>query len=324
MCLDFFRTYPRLDKNGRAYLRGRVMDWTLAIALLVFWMAIFPSALWQALDPFARDPLILLVAHILAFFGLLGTFNGNALLPARWTFGGPLIRGDYDGAIHRIDRLLRFRPQNILFKSWRGYVLLLAGRYDEAERLWRDLLLNSQTNGGTLGIAASNLGYALMGQERFDEALPYLEVGVRMTPELGSIYSGVATYYLRQNIEPERSLEFMSHAVALTPRPKKLKGLEAYLWSTLLSSQAVAAVRSGEQSLTDNSLNLAFADSDPRFLPGVAGLHYDAGRVAQARGDTAGAESHFTRAIELDPHGHVGKQASRARREIEERGEMLQ
>jgi tetratricopeptide (TPR) repeat protein len=240
---------------------------------------------------------------------VLLVLNTNMRLPQQWVSGAPLARGDYDGALRRVDFLLRWRPHNTLFQSMRAILLLFAARPEEAERITRGLLANPETMSANLGITATNLGYALLGQRRYDEALPLLEAGVHILPEYGTTYSGVAGYYLRQKIEFQRALELKNRAVELTPRPKKRKGIECYGWVTLLSGLAEAAALAGDDARADAALNQAFADCDRGFIPGLANLHTDAGLIARHRGNEADAYSHFAHAAELDPHGYAGQQA---------------
>lgn len=306
MSAALIRAYPTQDANGRAFLRGRVMDWTAAILLLLLLTNILPAWLWQQLDPAGISIMALFVLSLLGIIAFTAVLSANQRLPVYWVFQGPLERGDYDGALRRVDLLLRWRPQNVYFQSMRGILLLFAVRPDEAERVTRDLLANPHTHGPTLASSATNLGYALLGQKRYDEALPFLEAGVRIMPEYGSLYSGVANYYSRQKIETQRALALRNRAVELTPRPKKVRGIDSYMWVGLLSGLAVAAARAGDDARANAALNQAFKDCDRRFIPVLAVVHCDAGLIAQLQGHEADAQSHFAHAIELDPHGYAG------------------
>ncbi len=315
MSVALIRAYPTQDANGRAFLRGRVMDWTGAILLLLMLTSIFPAWLWQQLDPAGSNFMTLFFVYIVGIIAFTIVLVANQRLPVYWVFRGPLERGDYDGALRRVELLLRWCPQNIYFKSMRAILLLFAVRPDEAEQLTRDLLANPHTNSATLASTATNLGYALLRQNRYDDALPFLEAGVRIQPEFGSLYGGVASYYSRQKIEPQRALELRNRAVELTPRPKKLRGIESYMWVGLLSGLAVAAAQAGDDSRADAALNQAFKDCDRRFIPALATVHSDAGLIARLRGHEADAQSHFAHAAELDPNGHGGHVARGAARD---------
>jgi tetratricopeptide (TPR) repeat protein len=312
MSVALIRVYPKQDANGRAFLRGRVMDWTAAILLLLLFISVFPAWAWQQLDPKGINIVALSIVSLLGIAAFAVVLWANQRLPIYWVFHGPLQRGDYEGALRRVDLLLRWRPQNIYFKSLRGILLLLAVRSGEAETMMRELLANPHTNGMSVATSATNLGYALLGQKRYDEALLFLEAGVRIQPEYGSLYSGVASYYSRQKIEAQRDLELRNRALELTARPKKLRGIDSYMWASLLSGLAVAAAQAGDDARANAALNQAFQDCDRRFLPAVAAVHCDAGLVAQAQGFAADAESHFAHAIELDPNGHAGHTARQA------------
>jgi tetratricopeptide (TPR) repeat protein len=315
MSLALIRAYPTQDANGRAFLRGRVIDWTAAVLLLLFLTNALPAWLWQQLDPAGINIMALFVLSLLGIIAFTAVLSANQRLPVYWVFHGPLERGDYDGALRRVDLLLRWRPQNIYFKSMRGILLLFAMRPDEAERVTRDLLANPHTNGATVATSATNLGYALLGQKQYGDALPFLEAGVRIMPEYGSLYSAVASYYSRQKIEPQRAMELRNRAVELTPRPKKVRGIESYMWVGMLSGLAVAAAQAGDDARANVALNQAFKDCDRRFIPVLAVVHCDAGLIARLQGHEADAQSHFAHAVELDPHGYAGHVAREALQE---------
>jgi tetratricopeptide (TPR) repeat protein len=185
MSLALIRAYPKQDGQGRAFLRGRMMDWTAAILLLLLLTNVLPAWLWQQLDPVGINIMALFVLSLLGIIAYSAALSANQRLPVYWVFRGPLERGDYEGALRRVDWLLRWRPQNIYFKSMRGILLLFAVRVEEAERVTRDLLANPNAHWTTLASSATNLGYALLGQKRYDEALPFLEAGVRSCRNTG-------------------------------------------------------------------------------------------------------------------------------------------
>jgi tetratricopeptide (TPR) repeat protein len=199
----------------------------------------------------------------------------------------------------------------------RAILLLLAVRVEEAERATRDLLANPHTPWATLASSATNVGYALLGQKRYEGALTFLEAGVHIMPEYGSLYSGVASYYSRQKIEPQRAMKLRNRALELTARPKKLRGIDSYMWVGLLSGLAVAAARAGDDARANVALNQAFKDCDRRFLPALAVVHCDAGLIARLQGHEADAQSHLAHAIELDPLGYAGHVAREAMAEAQ-------
>ena len=70
---------------------------------------------------------------------------------------------------------------------------------------------------------------------------------------------------------------------------------------------AALAIREGDGKLAETSINraLAIAPADPTLL-------FQAGHVAQFNGDVPGARDYWTRAIERDPKGRIGRDAREA------------
>lgn len=100
-----------------------------------------------------------------------------------------LQRGDYDRAIHELNRALELNPSHALGHALRGGVLMWAGRAAEAI----GALETALTFDPSSPIAAMNLGFAYYLAERYEDAVRVLERGhVRESTQILQIYRHVA------------------------------------------------------------------------------------------------------------------------------------
>ncbi len=72
-----------------------------------------------------------------------------------------------------------------------AYIHGVRGELDDAIKYYRLTLERDQTNPYTF----ANLGYALLQQERFDEALPMLDKALELKPDCGEAHLSYANYY---------------------------------------------------------------------------------------------------------------------------------
>ena len=140
---------------------------------------------------------------------------GAMWLPTHWTIAA-LRRANYDRALKRVRLLRRLRPRSPLLLFLHGTVLLEGGRHTEAEELLRESLAEGQdspSHAEAQGSALENLGYALLEQQRYGEAVQAFEGSIEINPGSAGPYSGLAEAYLRQATDPERALELMEKAL---------------------------------------------------------------------------------------------------------------
>jgi tetratricopeptide (TPR) repeat protein len=171
-------------------------------------------------------------------------------------------------------------------------------------------------NSSVLSVALSNLGHTLIAQRRYVEALPLVEASLRIAPQHGALYRALANLYLYQQAYPDRALEIVGFALDHTPQPQSNFLLQGFQWTALKGNEAQAAALTGRDTRANAALELAFSQTDPTFVPGIASLHLNAGIVRQIQGDFVGARAHFECALQLDPHGAAGQDAERALRDL--------
>ena len=86
-----------------------------------------------------------------------------------YLMNGALRRGDYDRALNVVRWFHFYNPSGMEPLRMSGHILLLAGRYGEAEDTLRRSLASSHAR-QSYGQALEYLGDALMEQGRYDEA----------------------------------------------------------------------------------------------------------------------------------------------------------
>jgi tetratricopeptide (TPR) repeat protein len=244
---------------------------------------------------------------------LVSTFSVT-WLPTLWTVGA-LSRANYSAALRRVRLLRRFQPRSPLFLFLHGTVLLFAGHHAEAEKLLRESLAEGQNNPSLAkaqGNALENLGYALLEQQRYGEAIQAFEGSIEIIPESAGPYSGLAEVYLRQGIKPERALELMEKALEHKLRSRQTRRTDLYRLGKMWGNHAWALAMLGQHTKAAESLDHAFSEANQNHKPGLAGLYYRAGQTMRLRGAQATATEYLERAREIDPQGTAGNLAARA------------
>ena len=102
-----------------------------------------------------------------------------------------LRRGDYEGALKIIRWFHFYNPSGSEAMRMSGHILLLAGRYPEAEDALRRSFSSSQA-GANLLMALEYLGDTLMEEGRYDEAQRSFEAALHTFTWLRRPYRGMA------------------------------------------------------------------------------------------------------------------------------------
>ncbi len=223
-------------------------------------------------------------------------------------------RGDYDGALKLIRWFYFYNPSSMEALRMSGHMLLLAGRYREAEVTLRRSLASSQAR-ESYGSALEYLGDALMEQGRYEEASRSYEAALHAFPWLHRPYRGLAEMLLRQEKNPEEALARVEEIVdfsGLSWHKRKLNGAPQDDYWAL---KAWALARLGRSSEAALAIENALKATNKDCLPDLAATHYRAGMAMQALGHLTSANQHFRRAVELDPRGRRGTLANMALRE---------
>jgi tetratricopeptide (TPR) repeat protein len=214
-----------------------------------------------------------------------------------------LSRAEYDEAGKVIVRFHLYNPDSPKALRHRTLVLLVAGRYREAEETARRAL--AVTRNSWQATVLDYLGSALMEQGRYDEATRSFEAALKATPKFRRPYIGLANVVLRQHRDPRRALELLEQ-VGTSKRPLGPELRDEY-WAL----KAWALAESGQTSEVAPAIENAFRYT-PQSKPGVAFTCYNAGMAMLAMGEEAKAREYFQRARNSDPEGRWGKLAKEA------------
>jgi hypothetical protein len=292
-------------KQTIARATGSALAWLAFLLTLQFGLDWFFKA-------FRNPGIAVIIIFVLVPF--LGLLIGLAVeWPLRWV-NAKLRRGDYVSALWRVDALLPWWPKAAGLRYVRGTVLLFAGRSQEAESDLRESSASGSGKGTKpQAIALSNLGYALLDQERYAEASQSFEQSNTMTPASGSAFNGLAEVLLRQDQQPFEALRNLDRAIELKRGWRKTdRHMLAYMWAN--RAWALGNLGRTEEALA--ALQDAEKENTPNFVPGFAGAHWRMGMALIAMDRRAEALEHFRRANEADPHGNYGNRAAKAMRDF--------
>jgi hypothetical protein len=298
----------------RSYLIG-----TLVVLAVLAVLIVIRSVLARVGAPLLSriDRGWILGVALLVIVLFLGALYVVTMFPA-WTLKRILDRGDYETALSRVERATKgqSRPTQLFFQ---GTILMLAGRYEEGEQALRAGLVAGRgiVAPEQQSVALENLGWALIAQGRYDEAIRALETAIQLRPGGSDSYAVLAEAYLFQGIEPEKALTLARQAVR-NKRRRFLWGLlvDRYVYANAWADQAWAHALLGRYEEADKALAHAFRVAEKGFRPAFAGVHYRAGCIKQLMGDREAALSHHRAAAELDPLGHYGRLAAQSLHEL--------
>jgi tetratricopeptide (TPR) repeat protein len=219
-------------------------------------------------------------------------------------------RGDWEGALRWNRRFSVLRPEGANALRTRGLILLLAGRYGEAEGVLRRAVTASKSGFGQ-AIALEFLADVLMEQGRYDEAMRGFEAALHAYAGYRRPYRGMAEALLRQRRDPMRALELVESILAdggKTPgRLTNGKVLDDY-WS--LKAWALAELgRGGEvPAAAENAIRATNLKSATE----TALTYHRLGMAMQVLGNESAANDYLKRARDADPTGRRGKLAKAA------------
>jgi len=227
---------------------------------------------------------------------------------------GAAKRGDYDSALNIIRWTYFYNPWSMEALRMSGHMLLLAGRYREAEDTLRRSLASSRAT-ESYGQALEYLGDALMEQGRYDEAMRSYEAALLAFEWRRRPYRGMAELLLRRGGNPSTALEYVEKIldfsdISWVERKGNGKTQDDY-WGL----KAWALARVGRASEVAEAIENALKATTRNSAPDMASTHYRAGMALQAIGDEPVPREHFRLAVQYDPHGRRGALAQAALRE---------
>ena len=226
-----------------------------------------------------------------------------------WPYHGVFQRGDYEGGLRRANILWGVLIGKGGYLTTRTSLLLMLGRFAEAEQMARKALTPTKNNPSELSSALSMLGRALQEQNRYAEVLPCYEGAIKLSPGYAPYYTRLANFYLKQESELERAFALVQRALAYSDKPKPNRFLEMFQWVALKGTEARLLALLGYHQQANAALEAGFDALAVEFGPGLADLHLEAGYVSERQRDLAAAQSHYEQAQRLDPNGAMGQQA---------------
>ncbi len=161
--------------------------------------------------------------------------------------------------------------------------LSLLGKPADAEAEYRRAL-DLQPEGNQIYLAHSGLGAALAAQHRTEEALPELELAVRLKPESAEAHYNLATAFAALGRNPEAASEFAA-VVRLDPGDAEAH----YRLAVMLAAQGRLAEAAGEFATV------------ARLRPDDAMTQYNLAIALSRVGRLDDAIAHFSEALRLQP-----------------------
>jgi tetratricopeptide (TPR) repeat protein len=238
----------------------------------------------------------------------LAALTGLIIAILGWAFGYWLfLRWKYRGGLKRINQSLAIFPNNFYLLTIKAARLMEAGQMDEAANLFQGLLARRRhRNVYSVPLLLNNLGYCLSLTQRFTDALPLLEAAIRISPTLSNTYDSLATWYLEQNLAPERGLELTEIALELNnPKDSASTAIQQ-------ATSARALAQTERNTRTEAMLEQALKSISQLEASEAAEVHRQVGYARLAQGNREAAIEHFKKAVELDPNGIYGKLAQKA------------
>jgi tetratricopeptide (TPR) repeat protein len=163
-------------------------------------------------------------------------------------------------------------------------------------------------------LCGSQLGYVLLAQQRYAEAIAWFGSSIADWPKRGGGHRGIADTLLRQGVQPAEALRRARQAAELD-EVNTAPGAESRdinLSESLAMLAWAEAVNAGAAAEVERLLSRAFTLCPETTVPVRAELHYLAGRAYAALGKSEESAREFERAAKLDPNGNYGRSAKAA------------
>jgi tetratricopeptide (TPR) repeat protein len=252
----------------------------------------------------------------IAIFVLIALLMANIKTQGLRSIYEPLRRADYDEALARADRLLRWFPRISLFHDLRGSTLRYAGRLAEAEQAFRTSIEMGQVKPGLAqALHLENLAEVLLDLGRFDDATAVFEASIRIFPRNSGAGNGLAEVCLRRGRDSRRALLLVDNALQLKQSNLRTRNLDRHNLANMWANRAQALAMLGQKDEANSAIVTAGEVGDPEFIPGLAGTYWRCGVAFRLLDQEQSALEQFQKAIEMDPHGLYGHFAAAALQE---------
>ncbi len=269
---------------------GARFDWqptlrSLPASLLVFFLMNSAHLPKQVGDPFVW------------ILGAAAAFFAFKLVEQR-LLQSAIHRADYDSGLAIIRRFHFYRPEGAAALLPRGHFLLLAGRYQEAEKELRRAVaaLRSQL---AQAHALEFLGDALLEQGREDEARRSYEASVAASPKFRRSYRGMAELALRRGGQAAQAMELIA----------RIKGTAA---DDHWSLKAWALAEQGRAPEAEAAAEQALRHTNAHSKVDLAATWRRLGLAMRALNREREAAEYLAKAADIDPRGRWGTLARQA------------
>jgi tetratricopeptide (TPR) repeat protein len=221
-------------------------------------------------------------------------------------------RGDFQAVLRKSEALKDGSTKTAAYCFFRGKALYQLGRLAEAEASLQEARSLEQDE-RRVALSTEALGYALLEQQRYADAVACFESCIRIWPDRGCGHRAVAEAMLRQGkaadavVRARRAAAIDRNAQALSDEIHNLN-----LGEALATLAWAVAADSGDASEVTNLVAEALPLCGNDNKPILGQLHYYAGRAYGALGIAESSADHFEQAIAADPQGNYGRLARAA------------
>ena len=220
-------------------------------------------------------------------------------------------RGDFQAVLYKSEALRNGPAKTPAYCFFRGKALYQLGRLAEAESSLQDARSLEQDE-RRVALSTEALGYALLEQQRYSDAIACFESCIRIWPNRGGGHRAVAEVLLRQGKAGEAVVRARRASAIDQNTPALSEEIHDLNLGEALAIQAWAeAADSGDAAeltrLVVKALRLCGNNK-----PTQGQVHYYAGQGYMALGSTARSIEHFEQAMAADPQGNYGRLARAA------------
>lgn len=308
----------RQQKQGKAPATTFKEDIGRIARSMLFFVLFMPPLFWLIRQITALDINPILMAPV----GLIGATAGFSVLLLAY-MGIPLLwimaaaeKGNYDRALWRVRIAENLSTSRGMYLSLHGELLFRAGRYIEAEQVLRTGIVEERKEGAGGVDILNTLGYALMGQGRYEEAVAIFEGALTAHSGKGTAHDSLAEAYLFQGIETEWALELLDQALTQKQSSWLNRRLSRRTIGEMWAGRAWALARLGRRSEANEALERALEIAPRKGRADFASILYRAGHALALLEETQKAAETFAEAQRIDPEGHYGHLCAEAAAEL--------
>lgn len=207
--------------------------------------------------------------------------------------------------------------QDVIGKYFFIGFALSTGNLEETEKRAKEIISYTQTtNPVYLSYGLKLLGLALLYQKRYDEALKFIEIAIRINPASAPILTSLSEVYFEQGIEPERILEItdLTQKYGTTDWLNRMLTYDAKLINS--GVRAWALTKLGQVEEGEALIQNAMKRMPTTYQAGKTYLQYIKGRIEALKGNPAQAAEWYQRASQNDK-GLYGQLAETALKEVQ-------